>query len=163
MGFELHQPHHISAHVMSTGWRVAVVQIKIKLTRCGAWRFVCPTCGKRCRVLHPPRGSEAEPLTVAVQRAWGAVVGQSGEGVWLEVPEGSGGQFWACQRCRGLASVASRLGRARRDERRLERRAVDPRTGQHRPGESWAEENRRAAKAQQAMERVCARLRRRAG
>jgi hypothetical protein len=50
-----------------------------------------------------------------------------------------------------------------RDERRLERRALDPRTGQRRPGESWAEEDRRAAKAEQATERVCARLRGRAG
>ena len=138
------------------------MRIQIELT---PWRFVCPACDTPCRVLHPPRGSDALPLTVAVQRAWGVVVSLAGQGgaAWLEVPEASGGQFWACQRCRGLASTASRLGRARRDERRLERRATDPRTGQRRPGESWAEEDRRAAKAEQAMERVCARLRGRAG
>ena len=51
-------------------------------------------------------------------------------------------------------SVASRLSRAARDERRLERRAADGRAGQRRPGESWAQERRREAKAQAARRRI---------
>ena len=55
-------------------------------------------------------------------------------------------------------SIASRLSRAARDERRLERRAADGRAGQRRPGESWAQEERRAAKALAARRRIEARF-----
>lgn len=55
-------------------------------------------------------------------------------------------------------SVASRLSRAARDERRLERRAADGRAGLRRPGESWAQERQREAKAQAAQRRIEARF-----
>jgi hypothetical protein len=55
-------------------------------------------------------------------------------------------------------SIAGRLSRAARDERRLECRAADGRAGQRRLGESWAQEERRAAKALAARRRIEARF-----
>ena len=65
---------------------------------------------------------------------------------------------WACRRCRGVPSEASREGKLERAERlwpsgELDRRRGRP-PGRSRPGESWAEELRRQQRAAAARRLV---------
>jgi hypothetical protein len=125
--------------------------------------FVAPCCGRHTTVLYPPDGSGRRPVTAAAQAEWGYKVDVArvlpGAALAVELPDLPGGLSWACSWCRtGLrGSIASRRGRVDRAVKAAAK-AFDPRRGQRRAGESWAEVDRREARIAVAKAALAVRM-----